>query len=567
MMQTVVGVRPRARTDERTARPPLSVCALTRDGSARLATVLELLWPHVAEIVVALDDRAQGGAARLAAVADEVLVFPHCDPSDSVIPWLHARCGGGWILNVDDDEVPSVGLLARLPELIAADVTHWWLPRRWLVRNVETFLDEPPWLPDYQLRLYRNDSATLRFSDEFHRPVIVSGPAGFARDPLWHLDCVVNPFERRRQKALAYEHARRGMRIAGYAHNSGLYLPELRPEAKTAAVPEADVRLIRTVLAEPVPARRVSRATVRRAAREEIDALWPGEPYDPTLYAATLTRLGSLEQLIAGAEHTVAVVVENRSSTTWQFGAEAVPLIQVGTRWVHEGGVEPGIHTPLPADLRPGGELVVPVHVRAPLHPGRHRLVVDLVHEHVRWFDSPIEWTVEVIPRRRIALVGRGETLDEALDDILVDPQVEPVLLDRDETAKPERFGHERAPGPGGYLLAGLDGRIQLAELARLAARTTRLLRRARRLRAGKPSAPLPREAEACLAALATCERLWISGVDWGPRAAPTRELWRLAATTAAARRLGLRVVVEPGALPPQAGTVDRLLARLIGGS
>src|SRR5258705_399587 len=239
------------------------------------------------------------------------------------------------------------------------------------------------------------------------------------------------------------------MRIAGYAHNSGLYLPELRPKAKTAAVPEADVRLIGTVFAEPVPARRVSRATVRRAAREEIDALWPGEPYDPTLYAATLTRLGTLE----------------------------------------------------------------------------------------------------------------------ALDEILVDPQVEPVLLDRDETAKPERFGHERAPGPGSYLLAGLDGRIQLVELARLAARTTRLLRRARRLRAGKPSAPLPRGAEACLAALATCERLWISGVDWGPRAAPTRELWRLAATAAAARRLGLRVVVEPGALPPQAGTVDRILARLIGGS
>src|SRR2546425_3511181 len=164
MVQTRVGARARARTDERAARLPLSVCALTRDGSARLAIVLELLRPHAAEIVVALDDRAEGGASRLAAVADEVVIFPHCDPCDSVIPWLHAKCGGRWILNVDDDEVPSGRLLAHLPELIAADVTHWWLPRRWLVRDVETFLDEPPWVPDYQLRLYRNDSATLRFS-------------------------------------------------------------------------------------------------------------------------------------------------------------------------------------------------------------------------------------------------------------------------------------------------------------------------------------------------------------------------------------------------------------------
>jgi hypothetical protein len=244
-------------------------------------------------------------------------------------------------------------------------------------------------------------------------------------------------------------------------------------------------------------------------------------------------------------------------------------LIQVGTRWILEqsaGAWEAGIHTPLPADLRPGDALIVPVHVRAPSALGRHRLVIDLVHEHVRWFDMPIEWTVEVVARRRIAVIGRGTTLDDALDLIHLDPAVEPIIIERDAVT-PERFGHERAPGLAGYLLAGLDDRIGPLEFARLVARTARLLRRARRLRAGKPSVALPSGAEAALAALATCERLQISGVDWAQGAAPTRELWRLAATAAAARRVGIQVDVDHGALAINGPTIDRLLARLIRGS
>src|SRR5690348_18507308 len=45
----------------------------------------------------------------------------------------------------------------------------WWIPRRWLIHGIDRYLDDVPWVPDYQLRLYRNDPAVLRFSDEFHR--------------------------------------------------------------------------------------------------------------------------------------------------------------------------------------------------------------------------------------------------------------------------------------------------------------------------------------------------------------------------------------------------------------
>jgi hypothetical protein len=160
-------------------------------------------------------------------------------------------------------------------------------------------------------------------------------------------------------------------------------------------------------------------------------------------------------------------------------------------------------------------------------------------------------------------VIGRGQPLDRALDKLQLEPQVEPVIVDRDPATGAERCGHECMADVGEYLLAGIDDRIGPLQLARLVARTRHLLRRARRLRAGKPTAPLPRGAEDCLHGLASCDRLQVAGPDWQPDAAVTRQLWRVAAMAAAARRLGLAVDVAPGALAGADGR-DRLLARLL---
>jgi hypothetical protein len=546
-VQQLVGVEAGAQAEDAIAPRllALSICVVTRHCSSRLVSLLARLHPLAAEIVVALDERAELQADELTGVANKIVLFPHRDPADSAIPWLHAQCRSDWILNVDDDEVPSSALLHELPQLLAADVTHWWLPRRWLVRDHQTWLDEPPWVPDYQLRLYRNDPATLRFSDEFHRPVVVSGPAGFARQPLWHLDCLLNSFEYRREKALAYERARRGMRVAGLAHNSAFYLPEVRPDAQTARVPPEDAEQILAALHDAMPARRLRRGWVRRAERREIDAYWPGEPHDPSLWAASLEPIARLDSLPAGAQHTVAVHVVNQSTRTWYHGAEAAPLILVGSRWLDADGnlVQEGVHTALPADLRPGEGLDVPVHVRAPSRPGRYRLSIDLVHEHVRWFGRAIEWPFDVTPRHRVAVIGAGERLERALDSLHLQPELEPRV----------------APSLEGYLLADATGRMGPLELARLSARTARLLRRARRLKDQKPTAPLQRGGEECLTALAGCERLIVAGPDWDEHAAVTRHLWRLAATTRAAKALGLHVDVAKNAFLAT-GVIDRLL-------
>jgi hypothetical protein len=546
-VQELVGVDAGAQAEDAIASRSLSlsICAVARRCSSRLVSVLAQLHPLADEIVVALDERAELEAGDLTRVANRIVLFPHRDPADSVIPWLHAQCRAGWILNVDDDEVPSSALLRDLPRLLSADVTHWWLPRRWLVRDEETWLDEPPWVPDYQLRLYRNDPETLRFSDEFHRPVVVAGPAGFARQPLWHLDCLLNSFERRREKALAYERARRGMRVAGLAHNSAFYLPELRPDARTAHVPAEDTETIRAALHDGFGTPRLRRGWVRRAERREIDAYWPGEPHDPSLWSASLEPLARLDSLPAGAEHTTAVHVVNKSAQTWRRGSEAAPLILVGSRWLDAYGnfVGEGVHTPLPADLRPGEGLDMPVHVRAPARPGRYRLSIDLVHEHVRWFGRSIEWPFDVTPSRRVAVIGAGERLQRTLDSLHLQPELEPFV----------------APSLESFLLADATGRIGPFELAKLAARTARLFRRARRLRDQRPTAPLGRGGEEWMTALAGCERLIVAGPDWDENAALTRQLWRLVATTRAAKALRVQVDVARDEFAPT-GLVDRLL-------
>ncbi len=110
-----------------------------------------------------------------------------------------------------------------LPEMVARrDITHAWIARRWLYPTTDTYLAEPPWSTEFQLRLLLADERFLQFSDVFHRPVVAHGPGLFIDAPLWHLDTAVNPVERRRHKAIAYEFARPGMRISGRSHNQAL---------------------------------------------------------------------------------------------------------------------------------------------------------------------------------------------------------------------------------------------------------------------------------------------------------------------------------------------------------
>ena len=516
----------------------LSVCVMSCGKNlSRLAAILDLLRPVSSEIVVAIDDRRPEGAAEIfARRADKLLFFPFEDPGDRPIPWLFHQCTGDWILNVDDDEVPSGALLDELPQLIERkDFTHAWIARKWLYPDTQRFLTGRPWSTEYQLRLLLNDPRNLQFSDEFHRPVICSGPMCFVEAPLWHLDTAVNDRERRTAKALEYERARRGMRIGSLSHNTGFYVPELSADMRTAPVPDADIPLIKAVCAGagvspggPMHAERASRA--------EVDGYWPGSPLTSDLHRGRVSLVGEQpSSFVSGVQETVVVRIENLSGSTWPWGEDSAPDIRLAACW--EGDDGRALRTSLPAAVRPGDVLVVPAHVMPPSSPGRYRLELDLVHEHVCWFGCGVSFEVEVRARRRVAVTGDSFGVCEALDLLALDPEIEPFVLEPGEPLE-ARFGQPRMRGLRPFLL---DGTSRAAAVARSA----------RVLAAARTGHGVDAATRRSLRMLASCELLVVSGPDWEADARPKREAFRLATTILAARASSTPVAVIRGTSLP----------------
>jgi hypothetical protein len=533
---------------------------MTRGPGGRVAAMLELLRPAADEIFVAVDERAEPAvAAALAPIADRLVFYPYAEPVDRPLPWLHEQCSQEWVLTVDDDEIPSAALVAALPALVrATDVTHYWLPRRWLYPDASHYLDEPPWRPDYLMRLVLNDPRLLRFPDEAHRPIDALGPGRFLEAPFYHADCLVNSAEQRREKARRYERLLAGKRIAGRPLNQAYYLPEERPGARTTAVPEEDAALVDAVLAEP-ERRRGDPVSAPAGNRDEIDALWEGRPFAETAYDARLELAEPVDPFTVGESRTVDVRVENRGDQLWPWGPESRPEIRVVSRWPEAGGAER--RTPLPHDVRPGEAVLVPAEVEAPPLPGRRRLELDLVHEHVRWFGAAVGIDVEVRPRRRVALAGDARlVLDEIVRLAEEEPELEPVVIGSGSTA-----AASGTPDAHAYLLDGAPaGRV--GGSAVLAARAAKLVAGARSLRLGG-TPDLPRGATDLLTALAGCEELVVLGGEALNGELPLRAFAPQLATIRAARALGVPVIVRAPGLANVRGPLRRAVVRAALGS
>ena len=423
----------------------LSINVMTAGPGDRVGAMLALFRPVADEILVAVDDRAGPELeAALGSVADRLIRYPYAEPVDRPLAWIHAECRGEWVLTVDDDEIPSQALLDSLPELIQArDVTHYWLPRRWLYPTSDRYLDAPPWRPDYQPRLVLNDPRLISFPDETHVPLVALGPSRYLAASLYHADTLLSSTEAREAKALRYERLLPGKRVAGRPLNEAYYLPE-RVDAPNRAVPAEDLALVAAVLAGESPTGS-PRAEVRSADREEIDRHWAGRPFSDSAYEAGLKLRDELPPLRAGVEEKVDVLVENRGVEAWPWGG----AIRLASRWSSGERVVEGPHRSLPADLPAGWSQIVPVPLVPPA-AGRWALEIDLVHEHVRWFDRALRVEVDVLPQRIAAVLDPG-----SLDGLLavlgrLDPEEEPVVV----TNRPD----ELARGFAGRIATDLVG-------------------------------------------------------------------------------------------------------------
>jgi hypothetical protein len=116
-----------------------------------------------------------------------------------------------------------------------------------------------------------------------------------------------------------------------------------------------------------------------------------GVPMAPASFAFSARQNGPIPPLVAGAVRDIAFVFKNESSLPWParslaetdkpMGAAYHILDPNGDVFMFEG-----FRSLITADVPPGHELVIELHVKAPDKPGRYLLQPDVLQETVSWF-------------------------------------------------------------------------------------------------------------------------------------------------------------------------------------
>jgi hypothetical protein len=330
------------------------------------------------------------------------------DPTTGIercLPWVQSLCTGRWILRIDNDEVPSTGLLHALPSLLdAKDVVQYVLPMRWLFPDVDHFIDERPWAEDWHARLVRNEPFALRFPGRIHSDYEGVQPQVYVDLPLYHLNCAVTSREERERKAAAYERAAPGLEAMPGWPTNNLYRPESFQREPSSAVPADDARIIHDVLAPTrPPLRKLRMPHIRRRAqpvaelveRDVVDRRWPLRVVPESAYRATWHSVPALTELRAGRPNRVFVRVSNDGTETWPWG-DQLPAFRLSYRWLSRDGtvvVDDGISTAFTRDVPPGSSILQPMAIFGPEEPDGYRVQFSLVHEGVRWFgEGPSFW-------------------------------------------------------------------------------------------------------------------------------------------------------------------------------
>jgi len=551
---------------------------MTNQPPAGVAAMLALLRPSAEEIVVAADSTLDPVTlGPLADAADRLVRYEFAPPPDRANAWLVAECNSRWVLRIDGDEVPSPALVDSLPELVETEeLTHYWVPRRWLWPSADRYLARWPWRTDYQPRLFRNDPALIRTPGRMHTQTLVHGPSRHLEEPLYHLDCLVNGEEQRVRKARAYERVRPGMRQAGMSMNTALYLPERHTDPATEPVPDGDRDAIRGVLAAVPPPAAAPEPAPRLATRAEIDRHWEDRRVPASAGSARIELLDHDPALVAGEHRGLDVRVDNLGDETWPWGTDRRPEIRLSYHWRRPDGSpvpEEGFRTPFPAPVRPGGSVRLWAGVTAPQQPGRYVLELDLVNEGVRWFGCVSRVELQVTPRRQVAIIGGYNPYRHVGDDAILAahlrelaehaPDLEPLVCGPWPDQLGARIGYPTAQSAHLYLLRGLQGgdprRITYPVLL---ARTVTLVRAARAIGAGNEPTRLAPAGVDLLRELQVSDALLCLGA--GALTSNYRlELWAQAATILAASALGVPVAVSGVTVGPFNDPADRAVVAL----
>jgi hypothetical protein len=187
----------------------------TIDSESWIQEIIDFYESIALRPLYVVDSRTRDGTCEILARAKQnwIKVSSKAARVESLLPGVLGRVNRRWVLRLDDDELPSPGLLDFCDEAVDRDdAPVWGFPRlclRWqpgrTTLDYSTFLTLGPAVDmDPQFRLFRADSVILK--DEVHTPGFDS--AIKARAPsgalILHFNWVLRTLARRRDKAALY---------------------------------------------------------------------------------------------------------------------------------------------------------------------------------------------------------------------------------------------------------------------------------------------------------------------------------------------------------------------------
>lgn len=188
----------------------LSTCIITMNSADRIQPLLRYIRRFSDEIVVGVDSKTTDNTFEACrGLADELFTIEsEALTCNAGLEPLVDRCHGDWVLRLDDDEFPEPQITELIGGVIATDkYTHYKLPRLHLC-SVEPLLwiNDGYLYPDYQMRLFKNERALLKFPGAVgHLGIECEGPKGRLNSiNLVHLNLAINPRFKREAKLRTY---------------------------------------------------------------------------------------------------------------------------------------------------------------------------------------------------------------------------------------------------------------------------------------------------------------------------------------------------------------------------
>lgn len=117
---------------------------------------------------------------------------------------------------------------------------------------------------------------------------------------------------------------------------------------------------------------------------------WARQIYVPYVYAARLEAEGLPSEVEAGERMDVRIRVTNTSPGAWVFTSEKERGIKLGVRLRRhrEAWLDYDRHGHFDRVVRPGEEVELEASIWAPRDAGTYEIKLDLVDEHVAWFED-----------------------------------------------------------------------------------------------------------------------------------------------------------------------------------